>query len=135
MKLPNAVAKDQLAHLTDRLNSGYIRVYAGTVPSDADVALTTQTLLATLRFSATAFLAPVDMEPGAYADANTIISEADADADGTLTFVRLYEDDNVTLVMQLTAGESEDSEVVFEDSTVAEGGTVSLQSMRLMHGE
>lgn len=136
MYITNDTAKDQLSRLTARLNSGYIRVYAGTVPSDADTALSGQTLLGTLRFSATAFLAPADLDPGAYADANAITSDPDADADGSITFVRLYEDDNTTLVAQLTAGVAgSDVEVEFESDTVVEGGTLSLQSLRLTHGE
>lgn len=37
------------------LNSGYLRIYQGTQPTDADTALGSPTLLAELRFAAAAF--------------------------------------------------------------------------------
>jgi len=39
-------------------NDGYIRIYDGSQPANADTAITTQNLLATLRFASTAFGSP-----------------------------------------------------------------------------
>ena len=41
----------------DQLNNGFLRVYAGTQPADADTAITTQVMLAQLTFGATAWAA------------------------------------------------------------------------------
>lgn len=136
-KIPNDVAKSQLATLCARLNSGYMRVYSGTVPATADTALTVQVLLGTLRFAATAFGTPGDLNPGAYADANAMVEDDDADETGAQSFVRCFEDDNTTLVVQLTAGliGDEGVEVGFDEAAIAQGGTISMTSLRLTHGE
>ena len=52
------------------LNNGFLEIYGGTQPANADTAITTQPLLATLGFSATAFAS----SSGASANANTISS-------------------------------------------------------------
>lgn len=134
-RITNATAQTMLAAITARLNSGYIRCYSGTAPTDLDVALSGPVLLGTLRFGATAFGATADHNPGARADANAITPDLDADADGEISFLRLYEDDNTTLVLQLSAGESESSEVVFEDASIVESGNIEIASLRLTYSE
>lgn len=93
------------AHLTDHntdLSSGYIRIYTGTRPATADTAITTETLLASLRFSATAFGAP----SGGSMTANTITS-ATAVASGTAGWARLQKSDGTSTVMDITVGTSD----------------------------
>lgn len=41
--------------ITPDLNNGYLRIYDGTRPADPDTAITSQVLLAELRFNATAY--------------------------------------------------------------------------------
>lgn len=66
----------------DILNSGKLRIYDGTQPTDADTALSGNTLLADLALGATAFAAA---SAGSKV-ANAITSDSSADATGTASF-------------------------------------------------
>ena len=54
LKLSNNVVNPQADALSDSADNGYLRIYDGTQPATADTAITTQVLLAELRFNATA---------------------------------------------------------------------------------
>lgn len=88
--------------VTVRLNSGYMRFYSGTRPTNADTALSGNTLLAECRFGATAFGAAA----AGVATANSITADSSADAAGTCTFARLFESDGTTVVCDLSVGTS-----------------------------
>jgi hypothetical protein len=94
LKLSNSATGTALDALAALLNNGYLRLYSGTRPADADTALSGNTLLAELRFSATAFPA----SSGGVATANAITSDASADATGTATFYRALKSDGTTVV-------------------------------------
>jgi hypothetical protein len=102
MKIKTTVRNAQLNALTARLDNGYLRIYSGTKPADADAALAGNTLLAELRFGATAFAAA----SGGAATANAISADTSANATGTASFVRLFESDGSTVVADLTVGTS-----------------------------
>lgn len=85
--------------------SPLIRIYAGTVPTDADTALSGNTLLATCPMSATPFPAATDGNPGGVLTANAITSDSAADATGTATFGRLLTS-GATAKMQFSVGTS-----------------------------
>lgn len=93
------VANDAQAAL---LNTGYIRIYAGTKPTNANTAIGAQTLLATLRFGATAFGASV----AGVATANAITSDSDAAATGTASFFRCLKSNGTSVVYDGTVGVS-----------------------------
>lgn len=80
--------------LCDLLDTGYLRVYAGTRPATADDVVGGATLLAELRFSATAFGAAV----AGVATANAITDDATADATGTAAWFRTLKSDGTTAV-------------------------------------
>jgi hypothetical protein len=109
-------------------NSGYIRVYSGTRPTNADTALSGNTLLAELRFGATAF----GSSSAGVLTANAITSDSSADATGTASFVRLFKSDGTTALDDLSVsatgggGEAQFSTLSF----VATVG-VSLSSLTL----
>jgi hypothetical protein len=84
------------------LNSGYLRIYDGTQPTNADTAIGTQVLLAELRFSATAFAAA----SGGVATANAITSDSSANASGTATWYRTLKSDGTTVVSEGSVGTS-----------------------------
>jgi hypothetical protein len=67
------------------LNSGYIRIYDGTQPANADTAIGVQVLLAELRFAADAFGAA----SGGTITANAITSDSSANNTGTATWARI----------------------------------------------
>ena len=81
-------------------NTGYIRIYDGAQPATADTAVTTQTLLAELRFGATAFGAAV----AGVATANAITSDASANATGTAAWFRALKSDGTSTVYDGSAG-------------------------------
>jgi hypothetical protein len=124
MKTTVIARNSQIDNLTARLNNGYFRFYAGTKPATADAALSGNTLLAELRFAATAF-APAS---GASATSNAIAQDASADADGTATFVRCFASDGTTAVCDLTVGTS-GAEVTVPNTTFVSGLTVTNSAM------
>lgn len=90
--ISNVAARGAVDNLTARVDTGgagSLRIYSGTAPADADAALSGNTLLAQLTFSATAFGAATDLNPGARATANAISDDTSADATGTATFFRI----------------------------------------------
>lgn len=80
------------------LNNGFLRVYAGSVPANADAALGGATLLGTLGLGATAFGAAAS----GTATANPITADSAADATGTASFFRAFASDGTTVVLQGT---------------------------------
>ena len=110
--------------VTARANNGSLRIYGGTVPTDANAALGAATLLAVLPLSATAFAAAVN----GVATANAITADSSADATGTATFFRVLESDGTTPVFQGTVGTS-GAELNLSNTSVVAGGNVSVTSM------
>ena len=100
MKITAARRNAQLDNLTAQLNSGFCDIYAGTKPTDADTALSGNTLLASLPFGATAFAAA---SAGA-AVANAITDDTSADATGTASFARCFASNHTTAIADLTVG-------------------------------
>ena len=84
------------------LNNGYLRLYSGTQPATADTAVTTQTLLAELRWNATAFGAA----SSGVATANAITADTSADNTGTATWFRALKSDGTTVVFDGSVGTS-----------------------------
>lgn len=106
-----------------RLNTGYMRVYSGTRPTNADTALAGNTLLAELRFNVTAFGAA---SSGAIT-ANAITPEDAALADGTASFVRLLASNGSTVEADLSVGVGS-GEAQFPSLTITTGLPVSCSS-------
>lgn len=95
-------ANAEAAALGALLDNGYLRIYDGAQPANADEAVTTQTLLAELRFGSPAFGAPSN---GAVA-ANAITSDSSANASGTAAWYRCLSSDGTTVVLDGTVGTS-----------------------------
>src|ERR1039458_7090104 len=86
------------------LNTGFLEIYAGTQPTDANTATSGQLLLSSgMTFAATAFATPVASGAAGSrvvtATANTIVSDTSAAATGTAAWFRAYKADGVTGVM------------------------------------
>jgi hypothetical protein len=126
MKDSVAARNGQLDNLTARLNNGYLRIYSGTKPASADTALSGNTLLAELRFGATAFGAA----SSGTATANAITQDASADATGTATFARLLSSDGTTAVIDITVGTS-GAELNLSTTSIAAGVIVQVTSMTI----
>jgi len=97
----------------DQANSGKIKIYSGTMPVDADTALSGNTLLATLTFGATAFSAA----SAGVKTANAITQESDAPATGTATFFRVTNSAGTTTYAQGTVGATGSGEAMILPTT------------------
>lgn len=122
-QLSNAAVNAMADALSTLLNNGYLRIYSGTQPATADTALAGNTLLAELRFSATA--APA--ASGGLITFNAITSDSSADATGTAAFFRCLKSDGTTVVMDGTVGTSA-SNMVIATTSISAGQTVSCSS-------
>jgi hypothetical protein len=78
-----AIRNAYLTALGGNANSGYLRIYDGTQPANADTAITTQQLLAELTMSATAFTVAAGV-----ATANAVTQDASANNTGTASWFR-----------------------------------------------
>ncbi len=112
----NAFTRAALDAGCAQANSGTINIYDGTQPTDAETAITTQNLLATLTFGATAFAAStVTGAAGsrvATAVANAITDDLSADRTGTATWFRVLK--------------SGGAQAVMDGSVAAVGGTADM---------
>ena len=88
--------------LSNELDSGYLRIYDGTQPANADTAVSIQTLLAELRFNVTA--APA--ASNGVLTFNAITADSSANATGTATWFRALKSDGTTVIMDGTVGTS-----------------------------
>lgn len=126
MRLTVARRNEMLTALIDNFNSGKIRGYSGTRPTNADTALSGNTLLFECTLNATSFPAP----SGGVLTANAITSDASADASGTLSFIRVFESDGTTAVGDFSVGTS-GAEFNFPTLTVTAAVAVSISSMTI----
>lgn len=122
-----------LAAIAPAYNSGYGRFFSGTQPATADAALSGNTLLAEVRFAATAFGAPSAGE----IVANAITQDSAADAAGIPTFFRAYASDGVTALSDHAVGKTGGSEECLINTTdgsgnpyIAAGGAVQVTSFK-----
>lgn len=106
----------------DVCNSGYLDIYDGTQPADADTAVGVQVKLARLTLSATAFAAA----SGASKPANAITSGA-ALATGTATWYRITKSDD-TAVFDGSVGTSS-ANLVMNSTAIQVGATVAVTSL------
>lgn len=111
---------DALAPL---FNTGYLRIYSGTQPTNANTALSGNTLLATLRFNATAFPAT----SAGVMTANAITADTNAAASGTASFFRALKSDGTTVLMDGSIGTAS-ANMVVATTTITAGQTVSCSS-------
>jgi len=107
-------------------NSGYLRIYSGTQPISADTALAGNTLLAELRFSATAFPAA----SGGQLTANAITDDSAADATGTATFFRTFKSDGTTVISDGDVGTGAQN-CVINTTSIVTGARVQCTSFVL----
>ncbi len=120
-----AVARrnEMLDSIADNFNTGFLRLYNGTRPTDADTALAGNTLLAELTFSATAFPAA----SGGVLTANAIGSDAAADATGTTTFARAFASNGTTALQDYSVGVGS-GEVQLNTLSIVQNAVVSCSA-------
>ena len=120
-ELTNARKNTMADALATSLNNGYLRIYSGTKPATADTALSGNTLLAELRFNATA-------APAASAGLltfNSITGDASNNASGTATFFRAFRSDGTTVEIQGTVGVGGEF-LNLSSTTITAGGSTNV---------
>ena len=125
-RLTNAAASAAADAVVDRIDTGgagTIKIYTGTIPTDADTAIGAQVLLATLTFSATAFGAASN----GVATAAAITSDTSADATGTAAWARIASGAGTTQ-MDVTVGTSGE-DINFNTVSFVTGATVAITAL------
>jgi hypothetical protein len=107
-------------------NSCKIRGYSGTRPTNPDTALSGNTLLFECTGNATSFPSP----SGGVLTANAIAADASADNTGTCSFVRIFQSDGTTALVDLSVGVGS-GECQLSTLSIIAGGNVSISSLIL----
>lgn len=100
LKISDTLANAEANAIASLFNSGFLRIYDGSQPADANTAITTQTLLAELTFGSPAFGAAV----AGVITANAITPDSDANASGNATWYRCVKSDGVTVLVDGSVG-------------------------------
>lgn len=122
-QLSNTAVNAMADALSALLDNGYLRIYDGTQPATADTAVSTQVLLAELRFSADS--APA--ASGGLLTFSSITSDSSANATGTASWFRALKSDGTTVVMDGSVGTSS-ANMVIATTSISSGQTVSCSS-------
>jgi hypothetical protein len=122
-QLSNTAANAAVNALCALANGGMINIYNGSQPANANTAVTTQTLLASLALSATAF----GTAAAGVATANAITSAAAA-ATGTATWFRIFKSDGVTVVFDGNVSTS-GANLNMNSTAIQSGATVAISSL------
>ena len=129
-KLANAQASRAADAVCVRLNNGYLRIYDGSQPTDADTAIGAQNLLAELRWNATAFGAASN----GVATANALTADSSADNTGTATWFRALESDGTTVVFDGSVGTS-GANLNLNSVAISAGAAVSVTAYTYMQAK
>ena len=116
--------------IVDLADTGYVRIYDGSQPANANTAVSTQTLLAELRFGATAFGAA----SAGTATANAITADSSANATGTASWFRVLKSDGTSVLWDGTVGlDSGTFDLELNTVSIVSGATVTITAMTFTH--
>jgi hypothetical protein len=118
-----SVAADALG---PEYNSGKLRIYSGTRPTDANTAIGSQTLLAELTMNSTAFGAASN----GVITANAITQDSAADATGTASFYRIFKSNGTTVLHDGEVGTS-GANLNLSTTSIVAGQPVSCSSFTI----
>lgn len=124
LKISTTAVNAQADALSDLLDNGYLRIYDGTQPANANTAITTQVLLAELRFNATA--APA--ASGGVLTMNSITQDSSANNTGTATWFRALKSDGSTVVFDGSVGTAS-CDLNLGSTSITSGASVAVTSM------
>lgn len=114
---------------TDIGNAGLLRIYSGTVPTDANTALGAQVLLAELTSGS-----PFAPAPSAgVLTANAITQDSSANATGTASFFRAYDSGGTNCILQGSVGVS-GQDLNLNTVSIVALGPVAVTSFALTGG-
>ena len=124
LKLSNNVVNGQADALSVLADNGYIRIYDGTQPANAETAISTQTLLAELRFN-------TDAAPSAVAGVltfNAITQDSNANNTGTASWFRALKSDGSTVLFDGSVGTTGSDMNLINTVSIVAGATVGVSS-------
>lgn len=122
--MSNVAVNIQADALAVLANSGYLRIYDGIQPANADTAVTTQTKLAELRFGSPAFMTSVSGLIEAY----PVTADVSADATGTATWFRALESDGTTVLWDGSVGTT-GTDMVLSSTAISIGTLVEITAL------
>lgn len=123
MNIAYATANTSVNAITALANSGYLRIFGGSKPANADTA-TGETILVQFTLPATAF----GSGSNGVATANAI-SSVSASADGTAAWFRVVASNGTTTLWDGTVtATGGGGDLTISSTTIATGGTVSITS-------
>ena len=128
-RISNVAAKaacDAIVDLCDVGGAGRLKIYNGTQPTDADTAVGAQVVLADLTLGNPAFGAAADANPGGRATANAVTADSSADAAGTATWFRVFNNAG-TALWDGSVGTS-GADMNLNSVTISLGANVSISS-------
>jgi hypothetical protein len=129
----DAAAAAQVAAVGALCNSGTIKVYTGSQPTDANTAVGAQVLLGTFTFNATAFgtPSPSGSAPSRVSSAAAgSISDISAVASGTAAWFRAIKSDGTTVVYDGSVGTT-GCDLNLTDTSITSGEAMSISSFAL----
>ena len=103
-----------------------LKIYDGAQPTNPDVAVGAQVLLAELNLSNPAFGAAVDANPGGRATANAVTADAAANTNGTAAWFRVFDRDG-TAVLDGSVG-TVGADLNLNTVAIVAGANVSISS-------
>jgi hypothetical protein len=125
-KFSDACVNAEANAIGDALDSGYIRIYDGSQPANADTAVGAQNLLAELRFNAAAFPSAV----AGLITAAAITDDSSANATGTASWARILASNGTSVYFDGSVGTSS-ANVVLNTVSIVTGAVVSCSSLTL----
>jgi hypothetical protein len=129
LQLSTASQNAEVNALVALANTGYIRIYDGVQPANANTAVSTQVLLAELRFGATAFGA----SSSGTATANAITDDSSANNTGTASWFRVLESNGTSVLWDGSVGAGGTFDLVLNTVSIVAAATVSITSMTYTH--
>jgi hypothetical protein len=124
IRITNAVATAMIdAGIGDQSDTGYIRIYDGTIPTNADTAVGAQVLLAELRWNAAAFPSATN----GVITAAAITADSSANATGTAAWFRSLKSDGTTVLCDGTVSTS-GADMNLNTTSITSGANVSISS-------
>lgn len=109
--------------LVAKLSNGYLRIYSGAQPANADTAIGSQVMLAELRFGTPAAAAT----PTSGIITGNAITSGTAAATGTATWYRAWKSDGVSEVMDGSVDVAANSpNLALSTTAIVTGATVSV---------
>jgi len=130
IRLADATRNATLDAIATRINAGAgagtMKVYTGTIPTNANTAIGAQVLLGTLTFT----------DPCASAAASGVLTfsaitqDSSADASGTIAWARIADSDGTT-IMDVSAGTGSGVVLQFNTLAVTAGGPIACSAFTI----